>query len=545
MVRTRYRLPALPALIFLILTLALASASPAQEKASPRGTLKVVDLMNGATAVIGNYAEGLLVRDKDNNLVPCLAESWKWVSERTIEFKLRRAVSFHNGDAFNAEAVRINWEAYRQMKAPAFLPFLIIHADTLLEIVDGHTVRFTFPEPDGLALVKFATAFGQFSPTYLAGHKFPEGGWGAFQEPGPWGTGPFKLVEGGFNVRSPSERVVLEANENYWDKRYPKVKRIIFDNTLMKDVGEATRLCGDTEGTLDIVSFIRPLDTLKVAASPFAKVVKSRDSTQTHSAINQRKKESKWRDIRLRKALNYAINGEELLEYGAKGNAYNLRGHIPPGVRGHNPDLALYPYDTTKARALLSEAGFPNGFEMILITPEAQKLEAQVMKAMYERIGLTVKLEVYTQFGWLQKIYAPLLDKPAEEQEWDVSVCYNNDYYGHSGASHLVYPFLDLSGIRWIEYDAVYEQMWKDMARTVDEAAQDEKMRQLEQYIFDHAYAVFIYSPLNLYAVNKEVDFVPQKSTALRLMETSVTDNHWSVRARDETAKPSGAQTKQ
>ena len=62
------------------------------------------------------------------------------------------------------------------------------------------------------------------------------------------------------------------------------------------------------------------------------------------------------------------------------------------------------------------------------------------------------------------------------------------------------------------EYDPVYEKMWKDMAGTVDEAAQDEKMRQMEQYLYDRAYAVFIYSPLNLYAVNKEVNFVPQKS---------------------------------
>ena len=72
--------------------------------------------------------------------------------------------------------------------------------------------------------------------------------------------------------------------------------------------------------------------------------------------------------------------------------------------------------------------------------------------------------------------------------------------------------------------------MWQDMARTLDEAAQDEKMRQMEQYLYDRAYAVYIYSPLNLYAVNKEVNFVPQKSLYLRLKETSVTDNHWSVR---------------
>jgi ABC-type transport system substrate-binding protein len=72
--------------------------------------------------------------------------------------------------------------------------------------------------------------------------------------------------------------------------------------------------------------------------------------------------------------------------------------------------------------------------------------------------------------------------------------------------------------------------MWKDMARTVDEAAQDEKMRKMERYLYDRAYAVYIYSPLNLYAVNKEVNFVPQKFLYLRLKETSMTDNHWSVR---------------
>jgi ABC-type transport system substrate-binding protein len=72
--------------------------------------------------------------------------------------------------------------------------------------------------------------------------------------------------------------------------------------------------------------------------------------------------------------------------------------------------------------------------------------------------------------------------------------------------------------------------MWKDMARTVDTKAQEEKIRKMVQYLHDGAYSLNIYSPLSLYAVNKEVNFVPQKYQWLRLMETSVTDNHWSVR---------------
>jgi len=546
MLRMKYLLLTILALFYCSLGVALPSSSFAQDvkrHTNPRGTLRVVDLWSVPASVAVNYAEGLVALDKDNNFVPCLAEGWRWIDERTIELKLKRGVSFHNGEAFNAEVVRINWEAYKTLKIPVSYPFLTIPDETVFEIVNEYTARFTFPEPDGLALVRLRY-FRQFAPAFFAGHKFGERNWGTLSEPGPWGTGPFKFLEGGIAPGKLSGRVVLEAYENYWDPRYPKVKTVIFDNTLLKDVEEATRLCRETEGAVDIVSFIRPLDTLKVATSPFAKVVKSRDSTQTHSAINQRKKNSKWRDIRLRKALNYAINREELLEYGAKGNAYNLGGHIPPGARGHNPNLTLYTYDTTKARSLLAEAGYPNGFEMTLITPEAQKLEAQVMKTMYERIGLKVKLEVFTFFGWLRKIYTPLLDKPAEEQEWDVSVCYNNDGYGHSGAAHLVWPYLDLAEIRWIDYDPVYEKMWKDMAATVDEATQDEKMRQLEQYIYDRAYAVFIYSPLNLYAVNKAVNFVPQKFLALQLKETSVTDNHWSVGSKVEGVKPTKAKTK-
>jgi len=528
----KYPLITLLALFYFILNATLPSISLAQGKTTSRGTLKVVDFWWVWRAAKSNYAEGLVTLDKDNNFVPCLAESWRWIDERTIEFKLRQGVTFQNGEKFDAEAVKINWEAYDRMKYPTWAGWLCIADGTVLEIVNEYTVRFTFPEPDGLALAKFRI-FTQFAPAFFYGHKFNEWVWGRLSEGGPWGTGPFKFVEGTLPAGNHklSDRVVLEAYENYWDPRYPKVKTVIFDTIRRKNLEEATRLCRETEGAVDIVNFIRPLDTLKVAMSPFAKVVKSRDSTQIHSAINQRKKDSKWRDIRLRKALSHAINREELMEYGAKGNAYNLGGHIPPGVRGYNPNLTLYTYDTTKAKALLAEAGYPDGFEITLITPWPHKLEAQVMKRMYERIGLRVKLEVLSWPDWNLKVWIPP-GKRAEDQEWDVSVCYNNDWFGHPGASHLIYPVLDASYVRWCEYDPVYEKMWKDMARTVDETAQDEKMRQMEQYLYDRAYAVYIYSPLNLYAVNKEVNFVPQKSQTLRLKETSVTDNHWSVRSQ-------------
>ena len=515
------------------LGIALPPPSLSQEweyRVKPRGTLKVVDLFLPSASALWNYAEGLVTLDKDCNVVPCLAKDLRWIDDRTVEFMLREDVRFHNGQKFNAEAVRVNWEEYKKMEAPRPVQFGVLPDETKLEMIDECTIRFTFPEPDGIVSFKFEWFF-QIAPAFFAKYNFEQNNWGRLLEAGPWGTGPFKLVEGGSRYGKPTERVVLEAFEGYWDPRYPKVKRVIFENTLIGNRKEAMRLCRETEGAVDIVSFIRPLDTLKVAESPFGKVVKSRDVEILEGLLNHRKRGSKWRDIRLRKALNYAVNREELWKYGARGNAYNLEGFpIPPGGYGHNPNFTPYTYDTTKARSLLAQAGYPEGFEVKMIANEAWRLEAQIVSKMLERIGLKVSLEVLTRPEMGRKNYIPLLDKPPEEQDWDICIWNIGDYYGHTGATHLTFGYLEESEISWIEYDPLYEKMWNEMARTVDSDAQEQKIRQMAKYLYDRAYSLFIYSPLSLYAVNKQVNFVPQKYGILRLKETSVTDNHWSIR---------------
>jgi ABC-type transport system substrate-binding protein len=178
----------------------------------------------------------------------------------------------------------------------------------------------------------------------------------------------------------------------------------------------------------------------------------------------------------------------------------------------------------------MAQAGYPDGFEMKIISPEAYALESTLLKRMYERVGFKVELEVLPYAAHSRKVLAQS-DQMAQKQDWDISVCYNTDFFGHSGMSHLIWPFLDSSGMRWIELDPVYENLWNDMAHTLDEKEQDQKIRKLEQYLYDQVYAVFIYSPLTLYAVNKEVEFVPQPFMILRLKETAVKDNHWSVRS--------------
>jgi peptide/nickel transport system substrate-binding protein len=470
--------------------------------------------------------------DKDGRLTPCLAEDWRWLDDRKIEFKLRRGVTFHNGEEFNAEAVRVNWEAYRKMRNPRVIAFTNLSDETSFEAVDDYVVRFTLPEPDALIFVKFGWFF-QAAPTFLYNHEIAEKNWLYLPEPGPWGTGPFVLVEGGVPYGKPSDRIVLEAYDNYWNPQYPKVRRVIFDNTLIGKRKEAMRFCCEREGFVDIVSHIKPLETLKVAESPYARALKSKDVISLWGMLNQRKRDSKWRDIRLRKAVNYAVNREELWRYAARGNAYNLGGHIPDGGYGHNPDLDLYEYDTVRARTLIAEAGYPHGFETKIVTFEAWKLEAKIIAKMLERIGLKVAIDVFTRPEFLKRVYVPLQEKPYEEQDWDIAIAHWHDLYGHTGATLLAFGLIEKSDFRFTDYDTVYEEMWKDMARTVDRERQEKKLRQMEQYIYDRADALFIYSPVTLFAVNKEVRFVPQKFGHLRLKETSVTENHWSLKGKD------------
>jgi ABC-type transport system substrate-binding protein len=127
-----------------------------QETPAPRGELRIVDTdpLNWAW-IAWNVFEHLVELDKDGNLVPRLATAWRWLDDRTLEMTLRQGVKFHNGEVFDAEIVKLNWEenirlrqAHRSGHHWNFKP------GSRLEILDPHTVRFVFPEPDGGALAR-------------------------------------------------------------------------------------------------------------------------------------------------------------------------------------------------------------------------------------------------------------------------------------------------------------------------------------------------------------------------------------------------------
>src|SRR5215813_6384744 len=247
------------------------------------------------------------------------------------------------------------------------------------------------------------------------------------QGAGPWGTGPYKLVEGFSLPDKRTDRVVLEANLEYWDTtRLPRLHRIIFDNTLAQQ--DAVELVKTGEGRVDLVSELSPLETLRVAQSPFAKVVKSRANLgYLFGQFNMLKAGSPWRDVRLRQAVNLAINREDLIQYAAKGNGVIVPALLAVNSFGYDPAIAPYAFDPVKARALLREAGYPDGLAVTLIAPSHLEVQATVVGKMLEQVGFTVERQMLDPDVYNQKTWRGHLDQPEEQQAWDIALTSRND----------------------------------------------------------------------------------------------------------------------
>jgi peptide/nickel transport system substrate-binding protein len=319
---------------------------------------------------------------------------------------------------------------------------------------------------------------------------------------------------------------------DYWDPtRFPRLQRIVFDNTL--DHKKAVELVKTSEGQVDVVTELRPLDTLPVAQSPFAKVIKNRGALLTvFGQFNMLKTGSPWRDIRLRQAANLAIHREDLIRYAAKGNGVVIPALLPAQAFGHDLDLQPYPFEPARARALLREAGYPDGLAITLIASEDLEVQATVVSKMLEQGGFTVRLEILDPTAFNQKTILSHLDQPPEHQPWDIALTSMHDHGDFSGPFFLYHQFALDGFFDWVVEEPELRRLYEEMLGTVEREHQQRVVRQIERHTRDQAYFLFLYNPIQLFAVNKAVELVPYVTTLFKLAETGVTEEHWSVRAQ-------------
>ena len=161
-------------LVLVLVTCGWGTMSIGEQMPVPRGELRIVDTdpMNWAW-ITWNVFEHLVELDKDGQLVPRLATAWRWLDDRTLEMTLRQGVKFHNGEVFDADIVKLNLEENTRLRQPHRSgEYWNFKPGSRLEILDPHTVRFVFPEPDGGVLAKLTYM-------HMANRQFyHEVGWG-------------------------------------------------------------------------------------------------------------------------------------------------------------------------------------------------------------------------------------------------------------------------------------------------------------------------------------------------------------------------------
>ncbi len=329
--------------------------------------------------------ETLVNVDYNIGLVSGLAESWEVSDDKlTWIFHLRRGIRFHDGTPFNAYAMKSSLD--RAMKEAALKKVPI----DSVEVKDDYTLTITTKEP--FAPLPAYLAKGESAP--ISSSSFDENG----EVIKPIGTGPFK-----FDSWKVKEEIVIVKNNEYWGTTKPRLDKVIY-----KTVTDAiTRIMMLRGGELDVAQILPPDAMKEIASNPDIRVLTEPIARVRMITFNTVKEP--FNDMKVRQAVNYAINREDIVKYVLDGVGEPARGLFPPIAYWANSDIEGYPHNAWKAKQLLEEAGWKDTdgdgilerdgrkFKVVLVTyPERATLPptAEVIQSQLKDVGIDTELRV-------------------------------------------------------------------------------------------------------------------------------------------------------
>jgi glutathione transport system substrate-binding protein len=409
----------------------------------------------------------LVTIDDNAEYVPDLAESWDVKEDgKVYVFHLRKGVKFHDGTDLTAEAVKWNFDrllnpAEKVITASYFTP--IIDA---VDVVDQHTLQITLKYPTNTllpALAVYRVGFMIISP-----ESYKQ--WGKKDlSQHPAGTGPFKLV------RWEQNRLIeLERNPNYFKKDLPYLDRLQFH--IMKD--GVTRAAALRAGEVDFVNEVPMEHAARLADDPKIEGFRGLDAAEIYIPLNVQR--HPFDDLRVRQALaGYGIDRAAIAKIAFLGYAQPLLGVIPPGTRGHEDIMEMYPYNPGRAKALLQEAGFDEHkpLEYTIMTHAAYPplpTVATVMKAQLESLRMVkVKVEVVDR---------PIFLRRFQEHDMDQVVSMALPYIDINARSYLLEA--GESSLNQANHlDMHVNKLFEKWRRTVDVQKQNQIGQTLQRYI--------------------------------------------------------------
>ena len=338
--------------------------------------------------------EGLLLPNDKNQAAPALAVSWDVSPDvKTYTFKLRKGVKFHDGSDFNAAVVKWNVERVMATDGALFGPIFSRLVDKM-ETPDDHTIIFKLKVPSASFL---GTFFDRYDNMFVIQAKSCFDTDGKFIK--PIGTGPFKFLEWKQN-----DRLTLVKNENYWNPELPKVDKLV----LKVIVDPSSRLNALRSGDVHITRKL-PIEAVEagMAKKPagYRLVTSVGQTITTNFNVNYKP----LSDVRVRQALAHALNREDMNLAVTFGLGQATCQYYPEGMPWHFPEVNCLEYNPKKAKALLTEAGYPKGFDVTYtVAQNNQELveAANVFQAMAAEIGVRVKVELLDEATAIGKAFS-------------------------------------------------------------------------------------------------------------------------------------------
>ena len=444
--------------------------------------------------VLHNLYDPLVYWGADGKPAPVLAESWKQVDDKTVDFKLRSGVKFHNGEEFNAEAVKYSFDRVLLPDIVSTATAGFKRAGIQAQVVDPSTVRVTTTVPYSGLLPTVMQAY-IMPPKYLA-----QVGKEGFNQK-PVGTGAYKFVEW---VKD--QRVVLERNDGYWGGA-PAIQRVTF-----RPIPEsAARLAALTTGETDLVTAVLLDRYAEIEQGKDTKLI-SREGPLAYMGMQQLR--PPFNDKRVRQAVNYAVDVDAIVKGLMKDQVVRLPSPFYRAIPGFDPQMKPYAYDVARARQLLADAGRPNGFETELFyatnQPGLVKLKeiAETITEQLKKVGITVKITPLENAALNQRIASG--DFPM--------YLYAVDPKGSGEYLELLFSSKTRG---WYYQDPTADQLIDQYFATLDAAQQVSVGQKLNQFLYDDAPWLYLFQYKNAYGARKNIawDAKPSFDAFLRVSE--------------------------
>ena len=429
----------------------------------------------GTKEVLFNVFEGLVKPTAEGEIVPAVASDVQKSDDGlTYTFTLRDGVKFHNGDPVEMEDVIYSIDRRRNGEdAAALLEALAIIADMKGE---GNTLTITLSEPSNEFLAFLMNA-------YILPADYAD------QETAPVGTGPYKFVS-----RSVQDSLVLERFDEYWGTpgNVAKVNFKILENA-------DGLILGLQSGALDLVAHMSSDQTVQLSEDEFNIEEGSMNLVQ---ALYLNNAEKPFDDVRVRQALCYAIDKQAVLDLAFDGYGIPLGTSMMPSFSKYYDDSLTdyYTLDVAKAKELLAEAGYPDGFEMTITVPSNYTPHvntATVLVELLREIGVKATVEPVDWSTWLEEVYTN-----RKFQSTITGLTSDN-----MTARKLLERFGSEVGNNFTNYNnAEYDEILAKALSEVDDDAQTELYKQLERNLTENAANVYLQDMADLVAVRKGLE---------------------------------------